>query len=67
MQGFQDHLPLVAAICNPGMRERHWVALADIVGFEVKRDEVTSLKRLLDYDIADHLQKVGKDWGRRGS
>ena len=32
--------------------------LADIVGFEIKRDEVTSLKRLLDYDIAMHISKI---------
>ena len=55
----QEHLPLIAAICNPGLRERHWTALADLVGFEIKRDEVTSLKRLLDHDIATHLAKVG--------
>ena len=55
---FQEHLPLITAICNPGLRERHWVALAEIVGFEVKRDEVTSLKRLLDHDIAMHISKI---------
>lgn len=53
----QEHLPLIAAICNPGLRERHWEALAEVVGFEVKRDEVTSLKRLLDHDVATHLAK----------
>ncbi|KXZ48211.1 DHC-9 protein [Gonium pectorale] len=58
VQSFQEHLPLITAICNPGLRERHWAALADIVGFEIKRDEVTSLKRLLDYDIALHIAKI---------
>jgi dynein heavy chain len=33
-------------------------ALADIVGFEIKRDEVTSLRRLLDQEIGLHLPKV---------
>jgi hypothetical protein len=39
----QDNLPLISAICNPGLRERHWVALAELVGFEIKRDEVRPL------------------------
>eukprot|EP00967_Tisochrysis_lutea_P098317 scaffold145100_cov14-Tisochrysis_lutea.AAC.1 len=60
VQSFLEHLPLINAICNPGLQERHWVALADIVGFEIKRDEVTSLRRLLDHDIASHLQKVSE-------
>lgn len=33
-------------------------ALAELVGFEIKRDEVTSLRRLLDHDIAVHLAKI---------
>jgi hypothetical protein len=37
---FQAYLPLIAAICNNGLRERHWVAIADVVGFEIKKDEV---------------------------
>eukprot|EP00955_Chlamydomonas_euryale_P000963 11408-Chlamydomonas_euryale.AAC.1 len=34
VSAFQEHLPLIAAICNPGLRDRHWAAMADIVGFE---------------------------------
>lgn len=29
-----------------------------MVGFEIKRDEVTSLRRLLDNDISDHIEKI---------
>lgn len=37
---FQAYLPLISAVCNPGLRERHWEALAELVGFTIKRDEV---------------------------
>jgi dynein heavy chain len=37
---FQAYLPLIAAVCNPGLRERHWQVLADVVHFNIKRDEV---------------------------
>lgn len=38
---FQAYLPLISAVCNPGLRERHWEALAELVGFTIKRDEVS--------------------------
>ena len=38
--------------------------LADIVGFEIKRDEVTSLRRLLDHDVAQGLAKITEVCGR---
>lgn len=41
---FQNYMPLINAVCNQGLRERHWAAIADIVGFEVKQDEVSACK-----------------------
>ena len=55
---FQELLPLITAICNAGLHERHWEQIATVVGFDVRPDEVTSLRRLLDYNIQDHI-KVG--------
>lgn len=43
---FQAYLPLIAAVCNPGLRERHWEALAELVGFTIKQDEVRCIYRL---------------------
>jgi len=58
VQAFQQYLPLIAAICNQGMRDRHWEALEKVTGFEVRPDEFTSLRRLLDQDIMDFIDKV---------
>lgn len=58
VQAFQQYMPLVSAICNPGMRQRHWDVLATITGFEIKKDEFTTLKILLDNDIMDYLEKI---------
>ena len=54
--GFQELLPLFTAICNPGLHERHWERIASVAGFDVRPDEVTSLRRLLDYNIQDHVK-----------
>ena len=55
---FQELLPLISAICNAGLHERHWEQIAAVVGFDVRPDEVTSLRRLLDYNIQDHIKVV---------
>ena len=56
IMAFQELLPLITAICNAGLHERHWEQIATVVGFDVRPDEVTSLRRLLDYNIQDHIK-----------
>ena len=58
LEEFKVNLPVVAAICNPGMRGRHWVKVSDMVGFDVQPDENTSLASLLERGIAKHEQEL---------
>ncbi len=46
---------LLAALADPALQERHWVAIAEAVGFEVRPDESTTLRRLIEYGIQDHI------------
>lgn len=38
LQSFQQHLPLIAALRNPGLRDGHWDKISAAVGFTVKAD-----------------------------
>jgi dynein heavy chain, axonemal len=55
---FQEYLPLMTAVCNHGMRDRHWDVIAEETGIEVSGESTATLKYLLDSDIMDSLPRV---------
>ena len=57
MEEFKEHLPLVQTLFNPGMRERHWEQISDIVGFPLKPDEDMNLSKLVDMNIESFIPK----------
>ena len=40
---FRLHLPLLVAMTNPGLRERHWNAMSSVVGFSIEPDDSMTL------------------------
>ncbi len=57
MEEFKEHLPLVQTLFNPGMRDRHWEQISDIVGFPLKPDEDMNLSKLVDMNIESFIPK----------
>lgn len=55
VESFQGHLPMIVALRNPGMRDRHWAKLSDAVGFPVRADANFSVSRALALNLNTKL------------
>ena len=42
---------------NPGLRERHWEQISEIVGFPLQADEGMSLEKLVDMNLENYIPK----------
>lgn len=40
MEDFKEHLPLIGALFNPGLRERHWSKMSEIAAQDLAPTEV---------------------------
>ena len=50
-------MPLVQTLFNPGLRERHWEKISDIVGFSVRPDECSCLSKFVDMNLEPYIPK----------
>ena len=55
LEEFKAHLPLIHAMLNPGMRERHWRRVKDEAGRSVQPNEMSTLHSLIAQQVGDHL------------
>ena len=46
------------------MRDRHWDAIQEIVGADVRPDKKTTLVQMLDNNLGGHLEKIEEVSGR---
>nr|XP_026696681.1 dynein heavy chain 3, axonemal [Ciona intestinalis] len=64
---FKQHLPILSTICNPGIKERHWEQISDIVGFDIKPEPETSLLNMLEFGLSkfiDEMEQIGTNAGK---
>lgn len=40
VESFKEHLPLISALFNPGLRERHWMSMSAIANQDIRPTEV---------------------------
>ncbi|TRY89707.1 hypothetical protein DNTS_033848, partial [Danionella cerebrum] len=62
IEKFKQHIPILTVICNPGLKDRHWEMISDVVGFDVKPDESTQLVKMLELGLSkysEQLEEIG--------
>ena len=66
---FMPYAPLIGALRNPGMRDRHWLQVSDKLGFEVKVDKDLTFQICLEKGLDKHIDVIakigeyaGKEW-----
>ncbi|EFJ50020.1 dynein heavy chain 6 [Volvox carteri f. nagariensis] len=60
LEDFQVHLPLITALRNPGLRDRHWERISTAAGFPVRADAGFSLSRALQLGLPKHLVAIAE-------
>lgn len=51
------NLPLIQTLGNPGMKERHWEQVSEIVGFPIKVSAELTLEKIIEFGLEDYLKK----------
>ena len=54
---FKNHMPLINTLGNPGMKDRHWEQVSEIIGFPIKKSADMTLEKVIDYGLAEYVSK----------
>ncbi|XP_050309816.1 dynein axonemal heavy chain 7 [Anthonomus grandis grandis] len=57
IEEFKENMPIIQTLGNPGMKERHWEKVSEIVGFPIKVDDELTLEKIIDYGLNDYIEK----------
>ena len=49
LDAFKENVPLLHALCNPGLRQRHWAEISNVIGFEMGPDPTLTLNKARDW------------------
>ena len=55
---FKQRLPLLHALCSPGLRPRHWEEISSIVGFLMEPETTHTLARIIDMELTKFLPQL---------
>uniref|UniRef100_A0A8C2MM84 Dynein axonemal heavy chain 3 n=1 Tax=Cricetulus griseus TaxID=10029 RepID=A0A8C2MM84_CRIGR len=58
IEKFKQHIPILNIACNPGMKDRHWQQISDIVGYEIKPTETTCLANMIEFGFGKFVDKL---------
>ncbi|XP_053575219.1 dynein axonemal heavy chain 3-like [Bombina bombina] len=60
LEKFKINMPLVTALCTPGIKPRHWNQMSQKVGFNITPNEGTALHEVLQLGLEKYLDDLNQ-------
>lgn len=57
IETFKVNMPTIQTLGNPGMKERHWEQISEMVGFPIKISPDLTLERIIEFGLEEYLPK----------
>lgn len=58
VEAFKKYLPILGLLLNPGLRDRHWTAFAEIINSKFVPDATTKLSVVLEKDYQRQFDRI---------
>lgn len=58
IDAFKEKMPLIASLCNKGMRDRHWERVSEMMGQPFRPTATTSLSSILTTDLESRSEQL---------
>jgi len=60
LKEFNQYVPLIVALRNPGLRERHWAQISGKLDMTLQPDPMGSLRKYLEMDLLGKVDILGE-------
>lgn len=57
IEGFKVHMDIISTLGNPGMKERHWEQVSEIIGFPIQVSPELTLEKIIEYQLEEYIPK----------
>ena len=61
IEKFKENIRVISCLCNPGIRQRHWNKMSEIIGYDITPNSGSSLRKVLRLSLEafmDRLEEV---------
>lgn len=55
---YRNLIPVISALQNPSMKDRHWMKVEDVIGKQIPRDDMVPLQSLLEMKVHEWKDRI---------